>query len=1088
MFEIYSIGDGAFLADMLNGVAMVFGYSSYSTLVGIGILLGVIMVAFQAMGEGKGIPFEKFLVAFVLFSCFFVPKTSVMVNDVNTGTSRVVDNVPFGIGVGGWILSTASVNLTEMFEAGFSTPSMAEGGYNVALKRLLNLRYATFGPASQFSSNENDDLQRSIRNYIRDCTLTGVDRGEVSEEKLQTTKNIAEAMRWDSQVYMTEVFLNGSEHGETVTCTKGYEQIVAALNSVSFRDKFANHLAGLIGPDPFGNLEDAANALMQTSIDGRAAALNAVMAKVYEDAVRDKYISEGSVAATMVLESGAQQRQVQWAAEQNMFLRVMKPMITFFEALVFAISPFMAFLIATGPMGIKLAGKYVLMLIWVQLWMPVMAIVNAYINFGARGKFDALSVGTWEASKWAPESIRVMADVYSTTSDWLATGGMLAAAVPSITLMLIYGSAITATSLAGRMQGGDHIAEKTVSPDMVQLGAVGNVDSHFKSNPFEGNTVSGSTGNMPKITSGSGFQAAQSSARQEVAQAQEAYNDTLSSGISEALAKGESWFDGISHNASTNASRSSVDSFIHGVAKQLNSNAQWSNGKLASLGMALQLAGQAGTGGDIGASVSAALSGSGQFNENEIASYSDTITKMVQGDKSFLASFQRAVSEDAQHGRQNTLTESLSKESKEALSHSESRLRSASDTYSRLNTESSSFGIDQSMTLAAAAERVAGDQGLSDKLSALTTQYGLANRAEHLAAQMGVYGISGDQADEAAQLALLLGMQDNGMTGDRQIAAAADTLDLLRGAGGSVSNFDVGGAGANAGIAGDVAADIGNVPSRSEIQAPRAFDDAGAQTHRAHVEGRTASAAASNQDLVSKSATQHNIDSINTVAKAEQPHKEMVGDERARAIAAGIVEKTGAGATAMAALETEMELQQAAGNFINQLGHGLVWSGLDFYNGFREGASEGDNIVEQFQNGLRGGIAQSRQSVAEVRDMFFHEYRQEALEAGLTEPLANLYAAAKQQHFDALLPDDLAGMLDPSGNFDAFRAAAERELAGHNNAPVDGELVNAIISVAQNSDNRVLMDQLVQYQDARADSSNPLASQPDKAVRLIDTT
>src|SRR5690606_27000880 len=110
-------------------------------------------------------------------------------------------------------------------------------------------------------------------------------------------------------------------------------------------------------------------------------------------------------------------------------------------------------------------------------------------------------------------------------------------------------------------------------------------------------------------------------------------------------------------------------------------------------------------------------------------------------------------------------------------------------------------------------------------------------------------------------------------------------------------------------------------------------------------------------------------------AKAEQPHKEMVGDERARAIAAGIVEKTGAGATAMAALETEMELQQAAGNFINELGYGLTWSAFDFIKGFREGASEGDNFVEQFQNGLRGGIAQSGQSIADVRDMFFHEYK-----------------------------------------------------------------------------------------------------------------
>jgi conjugal transfer mating pair stabilization protein TraG len=52
--------------------------------------------------------------------------------------------------------------------------------------------------------------------------------------------------------------------------------------------------------------------------------------------------------------------------------------------------------------------------------------------------------------------------------DYLATGGMLAASTPAISLMLIYGSAITATHLASRFQGGDFVDEKITSPDVVR--------------------------------------------------------------------------------------------------------------------------------------------------------------------------------------------------------------------------------------------------------------------------------------------------------------------------------------------------------------------------------------------------------------------------------------------------------------------------------------------------------------------------------------------------------------------------------------------------------------------------------------------
>ncbi len=57
----------------------------------------------------------------------------------------------------------------------------------------------------------------------------------------------------------------------------------------------------------------------------------------------------------------------------------------------------------------------------------------------------------------------------SVLQTWIATGGMLASSVPTISLMLVYGSAITSTHLAGRLQNGDAIDEELKSPDVEKM-------------------------------------------------------------------------------------------------------------------------------------------------------------------------------------------------------------------------------------------------------------------------------------------------------------------------------------------------------------------------------------------------------------------------------------------------------------------------------------------------------------------------------------------------------------------------------------------------------------------------------------------
>ena len=86
--------------------------------------------------------------------------------------------------------------------------------------------------------------------------------------------------------------------------------------------------------------------------------------------------------------------------------------------------------------------------------MPALAIVNLFLHDVVAGKMAALAdAGTPLTSLAGLQQ----GDIIQT---WLATGGLMASAVPVLTLMLVYGGAISANFFATRLQGEDVVMER----------------------------------------------------------------------------------------------------------------------------------------------------------------------------------------------------------------------------------------------------------------------------------------------------------------------------------------------------------------------------------------------------------------------------------------------------------------------------------------------------------------------------------------------------------------------------------------------------------------------------------------------------
>ena len=135
MLEIYSIGDGDFVAATLNAVAMVMddsGPAGMGDLVKTGFAIGTLLLLFSYFKQQR-VQLHQMLIPFIIYAGFFSEKTDVIVEDVQSGQTQTVGNIPIGLATMASILSKMGYYTGDYFEQAFSTPSMIDMGASTDL-------------------------------------------------------------------------------------------------------------------------------------------------------------------------------------------------------------------------------------------------------------------------------------------------------------------------------------------------------------------------------------------------------------------------------------------------------------------------------------------------------------------------------------------------------------------------------------------------------------------------------------------------------------------------------------------------------------------------------------------------------------------------------------------------------------------------------------------------------------------------------------------------------------------------------------------------------------------------------------------
>lgn len=530
-FSMYSIGSGRFLREVFNAVAMLTGTGDFIKAVAIAMLFSVIVVCLQAvLRGGRSIAWEHVLLGFILFGICFGSSSRVIVEDVYTNDVYTVDNVPLGVAASGSMISKVGYGLTVLFETGFGSANrVTDLPYLSSLKYLV---IADQDASSGFmldglSTETGVDVRASLGAYIKNCTVPAL-RIAKKDRASATQMNVQDLLKYGSEdnVKGSVIYYwgNGGNNKKEVTCKEAYTELNTDVFSKITNDNVSSILNNSLQSMNSGStpnyqltINDAFTYLDVSTQEQQNFALASIITPIFQYAYQHFYTRSEALADTMVAQA-LQQRNYQWVSEQSLWATVVMPLMTFFEGFVYAITPFCAMLFFYGMFGLGLIGKYLQTLFWINLWMPIMAICNLYISLSVSGQLQGINLGSMDGVSTA----------ISTLQNQIATGGMLMTATPLLALMVVTGSTYAFTTLASRLNGGDHVDEKVMAPSSVKVGDVFDQQAFQQANRGAGHLSTGKQAVYENISFGQQVSSLISSSDQLVNSKMDNFIKTLS--------------------------------------------------------------------------------------------------------------------------------------------------------------------------------------------------------------------------------------------------------------------------------------------------------------------------------------------------------------------------------------------------------------------------------------------------------------------------------------------------------------------------------------------------------------------------------
>lgn len=815
-WNVYTVGSIDFIYNVFNATAMMMNAGTYNSMFHIAALLGVIgVVVASAISGGKTLSLGQMAVCLVMYMCFFQIPARVNIEDLTTGQYKAVDNVPFGLAAPASIISTLGESVTKTMEQAFSTPSMTTYGLVDPLFTLSSYYDALKDPMRWAISSDGiaSDLNASVQSYINTCVLNDIARGNRTYSSIWRTSQGYNALKSsDQSTYVVIYDTQGVNPPESTvsstivgasqyTCASAYDKLFAQSSTQTptmyTAVKRALTLSGHCGSGSSctaqTKLADMMNFYGTSGTDARTFQLYMLTLPFLADIPKQSllYSFQGQAAVTRA--QTQTQQAFQWASSGSSFLYWMSSFMPIFQGLIYALAPFMAFLLGLGIFGTRMIGKYFLIIIWTQTWVPLAAIVNMFVLTKMKSDVTAIYYTSTNMLSFSQ-----LYDLLMATQKNIGLAGNLLGLIPALGGFIVWGSSVAFNSLANSAAAPSPADTKTLAPDVVNAPAIMSRNSETTWSPTSGTTMTGASAIVGGLSMGSMAQSSVSSAKSELdsatAQEQAARNKAVA-----AIASNTQ--NGVHSQAMNQAVETSLREHLGSDYQNVVDFKNQTGGDdtdylIANTSTGYQVGGDASAGisgeggakipGGSGASAkaSAGVSASATGTSSSTDSHGSKITSGESGGRGESANLSDGKSSDLSQKLGSVVNDVMSQSSQLGISSTTgssyteaySHLQTASRQYAETEAFSQSSAVNQTIGFDAIGQKVNSAPGLDQKITQIGNGIeGFAQKRQQYANQFMSNGMNSDNAYAAAAVVAL---KDSG-----QLHQISGDLGFIAGAG-----------------------------------------------------------------------------------------------------------------------------------------------------------------------------------------------------------------------------------------------------------------------------------------------------------------
>ncbi|MDN5087083.1 conjugal transfer protein TraG N-terminal domain-containing protein [Aliarcobacter butzleri] len=618
---IYTWGYGEDIKNILISIKFFTGNATY--LIDTAIAIGLLLVMYRETQESNTDRIVKVaFLALVVSQLFFHSTKDYMVEDEVTNQAFAVTDVPVGIGELFSLFTTTERVLIKAFESSFSTPNSlnySQVGLGFSMSAHLATNNAMF---------IDGNAHETFMDYTTNCIASGMLDGQINKN-LIASENIVDNIRvsgFETLVYKS----NGTV--EQMSCQDSYDNYIVQYFQNESNSYIQNRIAAQMSLEPGivdNALQDTSTLFFGISKSGKDYVMQQMGRNMLKKGLGVMAMTTGgdtqALAYSSALSSSTMENQWQQA---GMMTQSTLPMTkAYLTSIVLAMTPLLALLsIMFGDW--KYIKMIVTLLTTLMLFSPLASIINYLMYLKLEEIIPVISKGLWMP-------MLAMRDINSQIYSYLNYLGYAAMSIPILAYALVkaseqgfvnfmsgMGGAVSSASNSGASQkvtganigntkvgGGSHTGENGTTTDMGGGSTQTDSISSSSEGTYRDQTTSSSNGNTNSTISNSvadvtmqnnelasvGYknigseitQAHQSSyneARATEKSSLESISNTLSSGLSTSMAKGQIFTssDDFSKNTGINNadSRTIVEAQNEAIANNLNkklSEAQTSN-------------------------------------------------------------------------------------------------------------------------------------------------------------------------------------------------------------------------------------------------------------------------------------------------------------------------------------------------------------------------------------------------------------------------------------------------------------------------------------------------------------------------------